>query len=190
MRHPARHPKARLSPAKDRLIVIEFARGRVEAMDVSKALEQLRILTASADAATRSEGAVTFLFEGWDDDPRELAEIPEVRRWFQKLNAEYPYWLHVGEKVGDTVMRAMQLLCRGRCVRSRPGLVGWRFDDAHEFGRVLQTLFNGMNGLHERLGLPEAMNERITQEIGELLGASFEAPTRDNRMTNETRPPS
>lgn len=174
MRHSVRHPKARLSPAKDRLIVIEFARERVEAMDVSKALEHLSALTGSADAAIQSEGAVTFLFEGWDDDPRELAEIPEVRRWFQKLNTAYPYWLHVGEKVGDTVMRAMQLLCGGQCVRSRPGLVGWRFDDAHEFGRVLYGLFNGMNELHERLGLPNAMNERITEEVSELLGASFE----------------
>jgi hypothetical protein len=32
-----------------------------------------------------AEGAVTLVFNGYDDDPRELESIPEVREWFAKL---------------------------------------------------------------------------------------------------------
>ena len=31
-----------------------------------------------------------------------------------------------------------------------------------------------MNGLYERLGLPESNNERVSQEIAELLGCTLQ----------------
>jgi len=37
-----------------------------------------------------------------------------------------------------------------------------------------EILAIAMNGLYDRLGLPEEMNERISQEIAQLIECSFE----------------
>ncbi|SDX62587.1 hypothetical protein [Thiocapsa roseopersicina] len=67
----------------------------------------------------------------------------------------------------------LRLLCRGRYERQRPGLVGWRFADFDEIKRVLSRLFCGQNAMYERLALPEEINERIAQEIAQLIENTF-----------------
>ena len=99
------------------------------------------VSTPSADTA--------FYFEGWDLDPRETQEIPEIRANFLEVTAEFPYWLHFVEKEGETLLHLFRLLCRCHSVRhdQEPGLGGWRFDDLREFDRQLGLLFNAMNHL-------------------------------------------
>ncbi|HSO82359.1 hypothetical protein [Thiocapsa sp.] len=68
----------------------------------------------------------------------------------------------------------LRLLCRGRYERPRPGLVGWRFEDFDDIKRVLARLFCGQNAMYDRLALPEEINERIAQEIGQLIESTFQ----------------
>lgn len=171
-----KYPLARLSPAKDELLVFAISRESVLACDVLPLLEKLGPLVATREAAMQWEGRLTFYFDGWDADPRETAEIPEIRAYFQTLTEDWPYWLHVIEKVGETFGQVLRLLCRGdvECFESgMSGMVGWRFEDLEELSREVMRLFTGMNRLYERLDLPAEMNERISQEIGQLLECSL-----------------
>lgn len=168
-----KHPLARLSPAKDEVLVIAVSRESVEACDIAPILEHLGPLSATREAALQWEGTLTFYFEGWDADPRETAEISEIRAYFRSLTDEWPYWLHYIEKVGDTFAHVLRLLCRGRIERIQPGIVGWRFEDLNEVGQEMMWLFSGMNRLYERLELPERNNERVSQEIAELLRSTL-----------------
>lgn len=164
------YPKARLSPAKNELVVVEFARRHIESGDIAEMLEVLKLMAATRENAELFEGRVTFYFSGWDDDPRELAEIPELRAWFNKLTGEWPYWLHFVEKEGDTLFLALRLLSAGQYVRGRElGMVGWEFADLREFESKVLTLFGYMNGLYDKLGLPEEMNMRVSEEVGQLI---------------------
>lgn len=174
MSHPIKYPLARLSPAKRELTVLQFSREYVDAGDIEKALAMLRPLVESRESAERFEGRVTFFFAGWDEDPRETAAIAEIRRWFQKLTGEFPYWFHLVEKEGDTLFHVLRLLCKGHCESVNNGLIGWRFDDTAEISARLMALFDHHNSLYERLGLPEEMNERISQEIAQLIDCSLE----------------
>lgn len=181
MTHQIRYPLARLSPAKDELVVVEFARRHVEGGDVAGIVKDVFApMAATRENAELFEGRVTFWFSGWDEDPRELAEIPEVRAWFNKLTGEFPYWLHFIEKQGDTLFLALRLLCRGHCEKGRDmGMVGWRFADMGEFSdTVLCLLGYGtvryVNGLYGRLGLTEEMTERVSEEVGQLLDGAME----------------
>lgn len=177
MTHQIRYPLARLSPAKQELVVVEFARRHVESGSVAEMLEVLQPMAATREGAELFEGRVAFWFSGWDDDPRELAEIPEVRAWFNKLTGEFPYWLHFAEKEGDTLFLVLRLLCAGRYERGRgvdAGMVGWRFADMRGVEAVVLTLFGYMNGLYRRLGLPEEMNERVSEEVWQLIEVSLQ----------------
>ncbi len=84
---------------------------------------------------------------------------------------EFPYWLHFVEKEGETLLHLFRLLCRGHIVRhdQEPGMVGWRFDDLREFDRQLRLFFNAMNDLYDSLALPEALNQRVSEEVMQLI---------------------
>ncbi len=170
---PLRYPRARLSPAKDDRLLIEIARDEVEAGDIAPVLQQLEFMTETRELAERWEGRIAVVFNGWDDDPREVIEIPEVRRYFADLTEAWPYWLHFIEKVGDTLPRVLGLLCLGHRETIAPGLVGWAFDDLEEVRKQLLLLFLRQNALYERLGLSESMNQRITEEVAQLLESVF-----------------
>lgn len=168
-----RYPKARLSPAKQELVVIEFSRTDIEANYLDTALARLQVLVDDKEAADKWEGCATFFFSGWDDDPRETAEIPELRQWFGRLSRAFPYWFHVCEKEGDTVAHVFRLLCTGHIECVNDGVVGWRFEDLQQLSGTMQVLFNHQNALYERLGLPEEMNQRVSEEIAQILENSL-----------------
>jgi hypothetical protein len=169
-----KYPLAHHSPAKDELLVIAITRESVDACDVRPLMEKLERFAATREDAIQWEGKITFYFEGWDSDPRETAEIPEIRRYFRDLTAECPYWFPYIEKVGDTFGHVLRLLCRGRIVRREGGLVGWVFDDMGDLQRQIGLLFGGMNALYGRLALPEEMNERVSQEVAQLIECSLQ----------------
>jgi hypothetical protein len=169
-----KYPLAHHSPAKDELLVIAITRESVDACDVRPLMEKLERLAATREAAIAWEGKLTFYFEGWDSDPRETAEIPEIRRYFRDATAEFPYWFHYIEKVGDTFGHVLRLLCRGHTERQPGGLVGWVFDDIDDLQRKIGMLFGGMNVLYDRLALPEEMNKRVSQEVAQLIECSLQ----------------
>ncbi len=169
-----RYPLAHHSPAKDELLAIAITHESVVTGDIEPMLEKLSFLIEHADIALQWEGKLTFYFNGWDDDPRETPEIPEIRAFFQALTAQWPYWLHFSEKTGDTIPHVLRLLCKGHFEPVAPGLVGWRFADLDDVRDQLMRLFTGMNRMYERLELPEMVNERISQEVAQLLESALQ----------------
>jgi len=53
-------------------------------------------------------------------------------------------------------------------------MVGWSFDHLREFETKILTLFGYMNDMYDRLGLPEGPNERVSEELSQLIACSFE----------------
>ncbi|RKT37952.1 chlororespiratory reduction 6 domain-containing protein [Thiocapsa rosea] len=169
-----KYPLARLSPAKDDILIITITRDSVMTCDIAPMQEKLTTLSSTREAAVKWEGTVTFAFEGWDNDPRETAEIPEIRAYFAALTEAWPYWLHFAEKVGDTIPHVLRLLCRGRFERLRPDLIGWQFEGFDDIKRLLSRLYCDQNTLYDRLALPEEINERIAQEVAQLIESVFQ----------------
>ena len=169
-----KYPHARLSPAKDEILAIAIMRESVVTHDIRPLLDKLLPLAASREAAVAWEGKVTFFFDGWDQDPRETAEIPEIRAYFLDVTAEFPYWFHFVEKVGDTFWHVLRLLCRGHREAVQGGMIGWRFEDPAEIVRQVELLSQHMNQMYDRLQLPLTMHQRVSQEVAQLIECSFE----------------
>jgi hypothetical protein len=66
-------------------------------------------------------------------------------------------------------MHVLRLLGEGLFVRRESGVVTWAFDDINEVAVQLLMLFSGQNALYDRFDLPESMNERISQEVAQLV---------------------
>lgn len=175
MSYRPHYPLARASTVKEDLVVIQIMRESVMDCDPSYMLELLKSITSTREQVVAYEGRITFYFDGWDDDPRETAEIPEIRAYFTALTEKFPYWMHYAEKAGDTFIHVMRLLCKGHYEPKSPEVVTWSFDDLEQMKQVVEYLAIQMNRWHRRHNITYLDNQRIHEEVAQLIGATLQA---------------
>ena len=73
-------------------LMLDLDRGDIEAGDLSDVMGVLSQLL-SKEAAIKFCEKVDVMCSGYDEDERELHDIPEVRRFVQTLDQHFPYWL-------------------------------------------------------------------------------------------------
>ena len=165
-------PAPRFSPVKDQQVIVVCDSAAIVAGDISGMLSALKSLSSDRSSAMSAEGAVTLVFHGYDDDPRELEAIPEVRAWFAQLFEAWPYWSFFASRIDQTVPLVLTLLLSGETVAGEPGMAGWSFD-IDELKPLLLEMFCHQNELIERLEIGEDVNERVTQDFMEAAQAFF-----------------
>lgn len=75
-------------------IIVVISKNEVVANDVSAVSSVLCSFVKTPDMARSMFERVDFAFHGYDQDSRELFEIPEVRDFVHKLDIEFPFWLY------------------------------------------------------------------------------------------------
>lgn len=165
-------PTSRLSPAKNQQVIVVCDSAAITAGDISGVMTALKSLSSDRSSAMSAEGAVTLVFHGYDNDPREIESIPEVRAWFARLFEAWPYWSFFASRIDQTVPLVLSLLLSGEAVAGEPGMVGWSFD-LNELKPLLLEMFDHQNELIERLEIGEDVNERVTHEFLEAVQAFF-----------------
>ena len=165
-------PTPRFSPAKDQQVFVVCDSAAITAGDISGALAALKSLSGDRSSAMSAEGAITLVFHGYDDDPRELEAIPEVREWFVHLFEAWPYWSFFASRIDQTMPLILSLLLSGENVPGEPGMVGWSFD-LEELRPLLLEMFGHQNELIEKLDIGEGVNERATHDFLEAVQAFF-----------------
>ena len=74
-------------------IVLQISQEAIQNCDTS---EYVTLLNGATDSLQSFESAFqryVFLISGYDDDPRELYQIPEVVEFITALNGKLPFWL-------------------------------------------------------------------------------------------------
>jgi hypothetical protein len=82
-------------------VVIIVGRDEVQSGTPKPTLDALRRFSESPDVARSFCERVDVAFHGYDDDPRELWEIPEVRQFVHLLDEQFPFWLFFLSKQGS-----------------------------------------------------------------------------------------
>ena len=76
-------------------IVIEVNKDTIEGNDISVCDEILEsVIFKTPESARQYFQSVLFWFAEFDNDKREVYEIPQARKWFQKIDKMYPYFLY------------------------------------------------------------------------------------------------
>lgn len=82
-----------MNPQKPFASVALFDRGlNIETGDFSHFVQAYAPERFSADELRQRYSSLYFVVHGYNDDPRELPEIPEVRVFFQRLHKAWPYF--------------------------------------------------------------------------------------------------
>ncbi len=93
-------------------IVIALNSTAIETLDLTPATSQIEpILTENAIADRLGSVQFDIDYSREPGDPRELSEIPEVRLWFVRLDAVYPYMpILLDWKAGELARYAAMLV--------------------------------------------------------------------------------
>lgn len=103
-------------------------------------------------------------FAGYDSDPRELWEIPELRRFVRDLHSEFPYFFFLADLTSETLFVLAAALCTTTEVQ--PGLSHL---NQEEFMSFLEIEFGGLNYLWDAHDLPAELNVTVSEAIVEYF---------------------
>ena len=93
------------------LIFYQFSRNKVERGDFRQFLGQYAPDKLPTGRRLREMmNCFVFCIEGWDNDPREIHLIPEIRRFYSAFHEAWPYWLYFCNLDVDT-LQAMVACC-------------------------------------------------------------------------------
>lgn len=128
------------------MVILTVDRRDIEAGNVAKTLSSLHILTDSAGNVRLYRESVVFQIDGYNDDPRQLPEIPEVRAFYNRLVAEWPHWLWFLARDFGSIALLLSLLCRVRVIPGKTGF-GTEFHDLLEVQSTLRDMLHRGNAL-------------------------------------------
>jgi len=160
------------------LIFYQFSRTKVERGDFSHFLSLYAPDKLPTGRRLREMmNSIVFCVDGYDDDPREIHSISEVRRFYAAFHEAWPYWLYFCNLDQDS-LKTMVAACLSTFtaikVDGQP-TVSVQCDPLellHFMGRD----FAPRNPICERAGMFEDRIYLRTQAVFEYFGLPFDAP--------------
>lgn len=158
------------------IIFYQFSRSKVERGDFSHFLSLYAPDKLPAGRRLREMmNSMVFCVEGYDDDPREIHSIPEIRRFYSAFHEAWPYWLYFCNLDVDT-LRAMTTCCL-------PSLTAMKVDGKPNVAvtyapldllNFLKRDFIPMNLMCERAEMFEDRSYDRTKAVFESFGLPFD----------------
>ncbi|HOC53996.1 MAG TPA: hypothetical protein PKI20_00095 [Verrucomicrobiota bacterium] len=163
------------------LIFYQFSRTKVERGDFSHFLNLYAPDKLPTGRRLREMmDRIVFCIEGYDDDPREIHSIPEVRRFYSAFHDAWPYWLYFSNLDVGT-LKAMVFCCL-------PSLTAVNVDgrdavaitcDPLDILNFLKRDFVPMNQLCDRAEMFEERVYERSKRVFEYFGFPFDATLQD-----------
>lgn len=158
-----------------------IGREEIESLNVSEARAFFDRIRSTKEIAAHCQGKVVIGFHGYDDDPRELFEIPEMRKFVPVLADALPeifFFAYTGER-SQTLKTLAMCLTEVKKLSNIPNEKNQIPIEVltDKIGQFLDSHWSGLNEMTEWLGMPIEENKRITFDAFRSLG--FEPPPTD-----------
>ena len=141
-----------------------ISRREVEAGDLVTVLSRLKVFLATREDAWLYRGQMTLVVDGYNNDPRELVDILEVRTLLRGLESSWPQWAYFVNQVDDSIKLLLTCVAGSRFLGR--GAVEM---DADRVAAALGRAFGGMNIVFERFDFPEDELEKMSNGLVEVL---------------------
>ena len=151
--------------------VLQIPQEAIQNCDTS---EYVALLHGNTDSLQSFEAAFqkyVLLISGYDDDPRELYQIPEVVSFIKNLNSKLPFWLYfvnTGDKRFFSWMIAC--LCQAMSLDQDEETIYADFN-ADVYNDLIEYQFSNIVKLMSGLGMGESIQEKVLKELSANLAA-------------------
>jgi hypothetical protein len=156
-----------LASSVDALVLL-LTREEIEAGRVGSAVDRLMTLSDRREHVLRFAQGVFIMVTGYDHDPRELPQIPEVVRFVRQIDAAWPYAMHFFEIEGDSLALWLHMLIETRPLSHGPGRV-YSSIDREALSQSVRQHLDAVDNLHIHHQLDENEHATITRRISEML---------------------
>jgi hypothetical protein len=152
-------------------IVLQISQEAIQNCDTSEYVTLLHGATGSLQSFEVAFQRYVFLISGYDDDPRELYQIPEVVSFIKDLNSKLPFWLYfvnTGDKRFFSWMIAC--LCRAMSLDQDEETIYADFN-ADAYNDLIEYQFSNIVKLMTGLGMVESIQEKVLKDLSANLAA-------------------
>jgi len=151
----------------DDKILFQFSRPAIEAGDFSGFLDAFGLERLPTGPALRPFfNSFAFMADGFDEDRREIYEIPQIRAFYRSFRQAWPFWFFACDLEMPS-LQAMTFCCLPslQVVRREGAPIQRVRLDQGELANFVRDNFSGMNLLFQRAGMTERENRERSQRV-------------------------
>lgn len=162
---------------------LTFDRTEIERGNSGPALKRLRALSESPQAVQQLASHLVLFVGGYDDDPRELYEIPQCRAYFRKLAHAWDGWLYFLEKDHGSIGVLMCLLTDVDVVDRSTSITSVAVRDVNQAVQTQTDLLAQLQRFCERHGLGDDSRHAMSETAYAAMQRAVPLVTRAPRVT-------
>jgi len=149
----------------DQLILLAIERDSVERGEIAYAMTHMWQMVSTAAALREHAHCLSIAFLGYDDDPRELYEVPQVRAYVRKLMTHCPWFALLLNKWDGAIFQLLPALVSEANIVSRVGLRVSVETDNRETLQLAMRCIKGA-GVHlQQLGFPQDEADQLVSGL-------------------------
>jgi hypothetical protein len=147
------------------VIFCPIARSDIETQNYRDTVRVFERLAITPEFARSNQGKVELFVDGYDDDSRELWQIPEAVLWMRAIESQIKYWFYFlcAQENAQALRTFTYCVCGAQflsAVKYGPGEVPLEMDGTL-LVPFLERNLAWLNEIAERLSLPESEIQRI-----------------------------
>ena len=157
-----------IAPQSD-YIVLQISQENIKDCNTSEYVTLLHGATGTIQSFEAAFQRYVFLISGYDDDPRELYQIPEVVSFIKDLNSKLPFWLYFVNTADKRFFSWMiACLCQAMSLDQDEETIYADFN-ADAYNDLIEYQFSNIVKLMSGLGMGESIQEKVLNGLSEKL---------------------
>ena len=152
-------------------IVLQIPQEAIQNCDTSDYVTLLHGITDSLQSFEAAFQRYVFLISGYDDDPRELYQIPVVVSFIKDLNSKLPFWLYFVNTADKRFFSwIIVCLCRAMSLDQDEETIYADFN-AEAYNDLIEYQFSNIVKLMSGLEMGESIQEKVLKALSTNLAA-------------------
>lgn len=146
-------------------IIFDVSRKQAEDCDIDDNLKNLTFFLKNRENVVKGRGKTAISFSGYDNDPRELYEIPEVRKYISTLDNAFPYLFYFCSLSYPTLR--VFAMCTCKVTKVAGGVIL----DQNDFQNFLISHIQHLNELCSTYNFDDTIAAQVTDEVLKFFGS-------------------
>ena len=152
-------------------IVLQISQEAIQNCDTSEYVTLLNGITDSLQSFEAAFQRYVLSVSGYDNDQRELYQIPEVVSFIKDLNSKLPFWLYFVNTSDKKFFSWMiACLCQAMSLDQDEETIYADFN-ADVYNDLIEYQFNNIVKLMSGLGMGESIQEKVLKELSTNLAS-------------------
>ena len=131
----------------------------------------IKRLSRNKEALIKNRGALEILVNGYNDDPKEIYEIPEVRRWYsESIKVGIPWFYFLGLQADGMGLTATLLsTCDVTILHEKNNQHSVKFNEPEQISEWLNKNFQNLNHFTNLNDISLEINKEMSQRAATVM---------------------